>query len=95
MVAAVPVLGCVQEGDRSTGRGRREVHAQALIERDGEDLAPGGVLRLVGLQVVLDPRRDVEYGGLVGVELSRDSHRAPEVARAALAHLTAAERETA
>jgi sugar phosphate isomerase/epimerase len=31
--------------------------------------------------------RDVGYSGLVGVELSRDSHRAPEVARAAISYL--------
>jgi L-ribulose-5-phosphate 3-epimerase len=38
---------------------------------------------------------EVEYRGLIGVELSRDSHRAPDMARAALAYLTAAEREAA
>jgi sugar phosphate isomerase/epimerase len=40
---------------------------------------------------ILDALAEAGYGGLVGVELSRDSHRAPEVAEAALAYLRAAE----
>jgi L-ribulose-5-phosphate 3-epimerase len=40
---------------------------------------------------ILDALAEGGYGGLVGVELSRDSHRAPEVAEAALAYLRAAE----
>jgi sugar phosphate isomerase/epimerase len=44
---------------------------------------------------ILAALREVEYGGLIGVELSRDSHRAPEVAKAALAYLMAAEHEAA
>jgi ribosomal protein S12 methylthiotransferase accessory factor len=42
---------------------------------------------------ILTALGEVAYGGLVGVELSRDSHRAPEVAKAALAYLQSAERE--
>jgi sugar phosphate isomerase/epimerase len=44
---------------------------------------------------ILAALRDIEYRGLVGVELSRDSQRAPEMARAALAYLRAAEQEAA
>jgi sugar phosphate isomerase/epimerase len=40
---------------------------------------------------ILRALAEIGYRGLVNVELSRDSHRAPEVARAALAYLKSAE----
>jgi sugar phosphate isomerase/epimerase len=40
---------------------------------------------------ILRALRAIEYRGLINVELSRDSHRAPEMARAALQYLQTAE----
>jgi len=69
------------------------VHAEDMRRPAHEHLAFGlGEMRYGPILVAL---REIDYAGLVGVELSRDSHRAPEVARAALAYLQAAERETA
>jgi L-ribulose-5-phosphate 3-epimerase len=69
------------------------VHAEDMRRPTHEHLAFGlGEMRYAPILAAL---RDVDYGGLVGVELSRDSHRAPEVARAALAYLRAAEQATA
>jgi sugar phosphate isomerase/epimerase len=60
---------------------RRGVH-EHLMFGDGEmDYAP-----------ILAALSAVGYGGLVAVELSRDSHRGADAARHALAHLRAAER---
>jgi L-ribulose-5-phosphate 3-epimerase len=69
------------------------VHAEDMRRPIHEHLAFG--LGEMHYDPILAALRDVEYGGLVGVELSRDSHRAPDVAKAALAYLTAAEREAA
>lgn len=69
------------------------VHAADVRRPIHEHLAFG--LGEMSFGPIFAALRDVEYGGLVGVELSRDSHRAPEVAKAALAYLTAAEREAA
>jgi len=44
---------------------------------------------------VLGALRDVGYGGLVSLELSRDSHRADTLVPAALAALRAAEQRSA
>lgn len=69
------------------------VHAEDMRRPIHEHLAFGlGEMRYGPILAAL---RDVAYRGLVGVELSRDSHRAPEIARAALAYLHAAEREAA
>src|SRR5438445_671211 len=69
------------------------VHAEDMRRPAHEHLAFGmGEMRYGPILVAL---REIDYAGLVGVELSRDSHRAPEVATAALAYLQAAERETA
>jgi L-ribulose-5-phosphate 3-epimerase len=55
---------------------RRPVH-EHLPFGDGEmDYPP-----------ILRALREVGYRGLVNVELSRDSHRAPEMARRAIAYL--------
>lgn len=40
---------------------------------------------------ILSALAEVRYDGLVNVELSRDSHRGPEMARAAIGYLRAAE----
>jgi L-ribulose-5-phosphate 3-epimerase len=69
------------------------VHAEDMRRPVHEHLAFGSGEMRYG--PILASLCRVEYGGLVGVELSRDSHRAPEMARAALAYLTAAEREAA
>ncbi|TMQ26310.1 MAG: sugar phosphate isomerase/epimerase, partial [Candidatus Rokuibacteriota bacterium] len=69
------------------------VHAEDMRRPTHEHLAFG--LGEMSFGPILAALRDVEYGGLVGVELSRDGHRAPEVAKAALAYLRAAEREAA
>jgi L-ribulose-5-phosphate 3-epimerase len=69
------------------------VHAEDMRRPAHEHLAFGlGEMRYGPILAAL---REIDYGGLVGVELSRDSHRAPEVARAALAYLQAAERAAA
>jgi L-ribulose-5-phosphate 3-epimerase len=69
------------------------VHAEDMRRPLHEHLAFG--LGEMSYGPILAALRDVEYRGLVGVELSRDSHRAPEIARAALAYLRAAELEAA
>jgi len=67
------------------------VHAEDMRRPVHEHLPFG--LGEMSYGPILTALRDVEYRGLVGVELSRDSHRAPEMAKAALAYLRAAERE--
>jgi len=69
------------------------VHAEDMRRPIHEHLPFG--LGEMSYGSILAALRDVEYRGLVGVELSRDSHRAPEMARAALAYLRAAEQEAA
>jgi sugar phosphate isomerase/epimerase len=69
------------------------VHAEDMRRPVHEHLAFG--LGEMSYAPILAALRDIEYSGLVGVELSRDSHRAPEMARAALAYLQAAEQEGA
>jgi sugar phosphate isomerase/epimerase len=69
------------------------VHAEDMRRPVHEHLAFG--LGEMSYAPILAALRDIEYSGLVGVELSRDSHRAPEMARAALAYLQAAEQEAA
>jgi len=69
------------------------VHAEDMRRPVHEHLAFG--LGEMSYAPILAALRDIEYRGLVGVELSRDSHRAPEMARAALAYLQAAEQEAA
>jgi sugar phosphate isomerase/epimerase len=67
------------------------VHAEDMRRPTHEHLALGlGEMRYGPILTALG---EVAYGDLVGVELSRDSHRAPEVAKAALAYLQSAERE--
>jgi sugar phosphate isomerase/epimerase len=60
---------------------RRGVHEHLAFGEGEMDYAP-----------ILAALSGVGYGGLVAVELSRDSHRVPEVARRALDYLRAAER---
>ncbi len=63
----------------------RNVHIEDIRERKHEHLMFGeGELDFVSILRVLI---DNKYNGLVNVELSRDSHRAPEVARAAIEFL--------
>ncbi len=67
------------------------VHAEDMRRPVHEHLAFGrGEMRYPPILAAL---REIGYAGLVNVELSRDSHRAPEVAMAALAYLKAAEAE--
>jgi L-ribulose-5-phosphate 3-epimerase len=65
------------------------VHAEDMRRPVHEHVAFG--LGEMSYGPILAALRDVDYRGLVGVELSRDSHRAPEVAKAALAYLRRAE----
>lgn len=72
-------------------------HAAELATVQVEDMVRGVHEHLpfgrgdLDLPAVLGALREVGYGGLVGVELSRDSHRAPEAVRESLAALRAAE----
>jgi L-ribulose-5-phosphate 3-epimerase len=65
----------------------RNIHIEDIRGRRHEHLMFGeGELDFVAiLRVLLDNK----YNGLINVELSRDSHRAPEVARRSLEFLTA------
>ncbi len=57
----------------------RNIHLEDIRERKHEHLMFGeGELDFVNILRVI---RDNKYTGLINVELSRDSHRAPEVAR--------------
>jgi len=65
----------------------RNIHIEDVRDRKHEHLMFGdGELDFVNILKVLS---DNKYTGLINVELSRDSHRAPEVARQALEFLTA------
>jgi L-ribulose-5-phosphate 3-epimerase len=65
------------------------VHAEDMRRPVHEHLVFGtGEMRY---EPILAALAAIEYTGLVNVELSRDSHRAPEVARAALRYLKTAE----
>jgi sugar phosphate isomerase/epimerase len=81
---------CNREGDPAA---LVRAHAADLADVQVEDMRQGEHVHLAFGEGTLDvgpilaALRDAEFGGLVGVELSRDSHRAPDVARAALAHL--------
>ena len=75
--AFAPHLGAVAVEDMP--RGRHEHRAPGEGDMD--------------LPAVLGALRDVGYGGLVSLELSRDSHRADTLVPAALAALRAAEQE--
>jgi sugar phosphate isomerase/epimerase len=78
---------CNREGDPAAAV--RE-HAAELADVQIEDMREGEHLHLpfgegtLDVPPVIAALRDVQYTGLVGVELSRDSHRAPDVARAAI-----------
>jgi L-ribulose-5-phosphate 3-epimerase len=74
-----PVLANVHAEDM-----RRPVHEHLLFGQ--------GEMRY---EPILAALTAVAYRGLVNVELSRDSHRGPEVATAALAYLKTAERHSA
>jgi sugar phosphate isomerase/epimerase len=69
------------------------VHAEDMRRGAHEHLAFG--LGEMDYPPLLAALTAIGYEGLVTVELSRDSHRAPEVAAAALAYLRAAEKRTA
>jgi sugar phosphate isomerase/epimerase len=77
--AFAPQLGAVAVEDMP--RGRHEHRAPGEGDMD--------------LPAVLGALRDVGYGGLVSLELSRDSHRADTLVPAALAALRTAEQRTA
>ncbi len=63
----------------------RNIHIEDIRERKHEHLMFGeGELDFVNILRVI---RDNKYTGLVNVELSRDSHRAPDVARRSLQFL--------
>jgi sugar phosphate isomerase/epimerase len=65
----------------------RNVHIEDIRDRKHEHLMFGdGELEFAAILKVL---ADNKYTGLINVELSRDSHRAPEVARRAHEFLTA------
>jgi sugar phosphate isomerase/epimerase len=89
----------VNEGEAPEALVRR--HARSLVNVHAEDMRRGRHEHLAfgeGEMVyppILAALRAAGYAGLVNVELSRDSHRAPEVAAAALAYLRAAEAEAA
>jgi sugar phosphate isomerase/epimerase len=78
---------CNREGDpaaaiRENAADLADVQIEDMREGEHLHLAFGeGTLDVAGAVAAL---RDVAFGGLVGVELSRDSHRAPDVARAAI-----------
>lgn len=65
----------------------RNVHIEDIRDRKPEQLMFGeGQLDFVAILRVLN---DNKYTGLVNVELARDSHRAPELARASIEFLNA------
>ncbi len=65
----------------------RNIHIEDIRDRKHEHLMFGeGELDFVNILKVL---ADNKYTGLINVELPRDSHRAPEVARRAIEFLTA------
>ena len=78
---------CNREGDPAEAV---RVHAADLADVQIEDMRPGEHVHLafgegsLDVASVVAALRDVGFGGLVGVELSRDSHRGPDVARAAI-----------
>jgi L-ribulose-5-phosphate 3-epimerase len=66
----------------------RNIHIEDIRDRKHEHLMFGeGDLDFVAILRVL---RDNKYTGMINVELSRDSHRAPEVARHSIEFLNAA-----
>jgi sugar phosphate isomerase/epimerase len=78
---------CNREGDPAAAvRG----HAADLADVQIEDMREGEHLHLpfgegtLDVASVVAALRDVGYAGLVGVEMSRDSHRGPDVARASI-----------
>ena len=81
---------CNREGDPAEAIRR---HAADLADVQIEDMREGEHLHLPFGEGTLDVRPVVTaltqsgFTGLVGVELSRDSHRAPETARAAIEYL--------
>lgn len=81
---------CNREGDPAA---LCAAHAAELADVQVEDMREGEHLHLpfgegtLDIGPVLTALARSGYQGLVGVELSRDSHRAPEVARAAIDHL--------
>src|SRR5262249_25677834 len=50
---AVPVLPRVEEGERTSRRRRRQVHAHDVCERNGEHIAPWRTVGLILLQLIL------------------------------------------
>jgi L-ribulose-5-phosphate 3-epimerase len=61
------------------------VHAEDMRRPVHEHLPFGqGEMDYRPILAALD---EIDYGGLINVELSRDGHRAPDMARAALAYL--------
>jgi len=85
---------CNREGDPAA---LIREHAGELYDLQIEDMRAGEHLHLPFGEGTLDTGPvvralvGVNYRGLVGVELSRDSHRAPAVAEASIRHLRALE----
>jgi sugar phosphate isomerase/epimerase len=81
---------CNREGDPAA---LCDEHAADIVDVQVEDMREGEHLHLpfgegtLDLAPVLAVLARHGFDGLVGVELSRDSHRAPEIARAAIEHL--------
>ena len=81
---------CNREGDVAA---LTETYAADLADVQVEDMREGEHLHLpfgegtLDLAPVLAALARTGYDGLVGVELSRDSHRAPTIAAAAIEHL--------
>ncbi len=81
---------CNREGDPAA---LCDAHAAQIADVQVEDMREGQHVHLpfgegtLDLAPVLATLVRNGYEGLVGVELSRDSHRAPEIARAAIEHL--------
>ena len=78
---------CNREGDPAAAV---RAHAAELADVQIEDMREGEHVHLAFGEGTLDVAsvvaalRETSYSGLVGVELSRDSHRGPDVARAAI-----------
>ncbi len=78
---------CNREGDPAAAV---RAHAADLADVQIEDMQPGEHVHLAFGEGAIDTAsvvaalRETGFAGLVGVELSRDSHRGPDVARAAI-----------
>ena len=81
--------GAPEDVVRRVGSELVNVHAEDMRRPRHEHLAFGE--GEMSYEPIMGALREIRYDGLVNVELSRDSHRGPDVARSALEHLRAAE----